>query len=69
MSTSLILWRVSVLLFIGAGLSILTFNLVGSTVDTHGILHEPFFLIPLFWLLTLMSIITALLALIVRRSR
>ena len=69
MSTSPILWRVSVLLFIGAGLSILTFNLVGSTVDTHGILHEPFFLIPLFWLLTLMSIITALLALIVRRSR
>lgn len=31
------------------------FNLMGSTVDANGVLHEPFFLIPVGWLLIMVG--------------
>ena len=46
-----------VLLFAGAVVCIVTFNMIGSEVDSQGILHEPFFLIPLFWLFFMSSLI------------
>lgn len=46
-----------VLLFIGAVVCIVAFNMIGSEVDSQGMLHEPFFLIPLFWLFLTFSLI------------
>ena len=46
-----------ILLFTGAVVCIVAFNLIGSEVDTQGMLHEPFFLIPLFLLFLLFSLI------------
>lgn len=37
-----------VLLGVGCGVA---FNLIGSTVDANGFLHEPFFLVPIGYLL------------------
>jgi uncharacterized membrane protein YhaH (DUF805 family) len=69
MRTQTIWWRISLLLGVSAVITIVTFITIGSYVDEHGILHEPFVLIPIFWLLTLGSIITTVMALIVRRAR
>lgn len=41
-----------VLLALG-GACLLAFNLIGSTIDAQGMLHEPFGLIPIGWLLIL----------------
>lgn len=30
---------------------VVLFAWIGASVDAHGVLHEPFFLIPLAWLL------------------
>lgn len=38
------------LVLLGAGCSV-AFNLIGSTVDADGVLHEPFFLVPIGYLL------------------
>ena len=38
--------------------------IIGSTVDANGILHEPFFLLPLGYLLILLGIIFSLIYLI-----
>ncbi len=46
-----------VLLFIGAMICIAAFNMIGSEVDAQGMLHEPFFLIPLFWLFFMSSLL------------
>lgn len=46
-----------VLLFVGAVVCIVAFNMIGSEVDSQGMLHEPFFLIPLFWLFLTFSLI------------
>lgn len=35
------------------GACLLAFNLIGSTIDAQGMLHEPFGLIPIGWLLIL----------------
>lgn len=67
MTRSQSFWRLSIL---GAGLAIIAlvaFNLIGSTIDAQGVLHEPFFLIPVFWVLTLISVGCAIVALIVRQ--
>ncbi|MFZ9859095.1 MAG: DUF3955 domain-containing protein [Roseiflexaceae bacterium] len=69
MSTQSIWWRISLLLVISALVTIVMFMTVGSYVDANGMLHESFFLIPLFWGLSFASIITAVIALIVRRAR
>jgi hypothetical protein len=69
MSTQSIWWRISLLLVVSAIVTIVTFMAIGSYVDANGRLHEPFFLIPLFWGLSFASIITSIIALIVRRAR
>ncbi len=46
-----------VLLFVGAVVCMLAFNMIGAEVDAQGMLHEPFFLIPLFWLFFMFSLI------------
>ncbi|MFN5060208.1 MAG: DUF3955 domain-containing protein [Chloroflexota bacterium] len=69
MQSHIIWWRISVVLVVSAVVTIVTFMAIGSYIDEHGILHEPFFLIPLFWLLALGGIITTVMALIVRRAR
>jgi len=46
-----------VLLFVGAVVCIVAFNMIGSEVDSQGMLHEPFFLIPLFWLFLTFNLI------------
>ena len=47
-------------LMIGAVVCVSAFNIVGQTIDAEGVLHEPFFLIPLFWLFLLLSIIAGI---------
>jgi hypothetical protein len=69
MASNALLWRISILLIVGAIISVIAFALVSSYVDEQGFLYEPFITLPLFWLLSLGSIITAVLALIVRRGR
>jgi prepilin signal peptidase PulO-like enzyme (type II secretory pathway) len=69
MKTPTIWWRITLLCAGAAVVTLITFNLVGSTVDAQGVLHEPFFLIPLFWLLSFSSLITAVVALVIRRGR
>ena len=69
MPTTAIWWRIALLCAGAAFVTIITFNIIGSTIDDQGVLHEPFFLIPLFWLLSLSSLITAVVALVIRRSR
>ncbi|MBM0490660.1 DUF3955 domain-containing protein [Aeromonas jandaei] len=40
------------------------FELIGATVDDNGLLHEPFALIPVGFLLVTLGVLLALLALI-----
>ncbi len=47
------LFKFSFLLFSLSGVCILAYNTIGSTVDADGFLQEPFFLIPIGWLLFL----------------
>lgn len=59
-------------LLIGAVVCVTAFNIIGQTVDAEGVLHEPFFLIPLFWLSILLSLIIGIaniLARIIRARR
>lgn len=37
------------------GLCLLAFNLIGSTVDAQGVLHEPFGLLPIGFLLMILG--------------
>ena len=52
-------WMVFCLL-IGAIVCMSAFNVIGQTVETEGVLHEPFFLIPFFWLFLLLSLIAGI---------
>jgi prepilin signal peptidase PulO-like enzyme (type II secretory pathway) len=61
---STLLWRASIVCASLAGMALVTFNLIGSTIDAQGVLHEPFFLIPVFWLLVLLSLVLAFVALV-----
>lgn len=45
-----------VLLLVGAVVCMVAFNMIGSEVDAQGMLHEPFLLIPLFWLFFMFSL-------------
>ncbi len=69
MSAQPIWWRISLLLLVSAIVTIVMFMAIGSYVDANGILHEPFFLVPLFWVLSFASIITSIIAFVVRRVR
>lgn len=48
---------VGILLLVAAITALVAFNVIGSEVDAQGVLHEPFFLIPLFWLFLLSAMI------------
>ncbi len=43
--------RLSLVLLAGWLCCLVAFRLVGSTVDSKGVLHEPFGLLPIGWLL------------------
>ena len=49
--------KLSIILFICSIISFLTYNFIGSLVDKNGILIEPFFLIPLGYILLFFSTI------------
>ena len=57
---------VSAIFFVLSGICFVSFNLIGSTVDKQGVLHEPFFLIPIGYLFILFGIITMCIYLIRR---
>ena len=43
--------NISILLLMTGGLCLLAFNLIGATIDAQGVLHEPFALLPIGFLL------------------
>lgn len=45
------------------------FGWIGSTVDEHGVLHEPFFLVPLGYLLFFIGIILALVYFLLKKIK
>ena len=47
--------NISILLLMTGGLCLLAFNLIGSTVDAQGVLHEPFGLLPIGFLLMILG--------------
>ena len=47
--------NISILLLMTGGLCLLAFNLIGSTVDAQGVLHEPFGLLPIGFLLIVLG--------------
>lgn len=59
-----------VLLALGGG-CLLAFAAIGSTIDEHGFLHEPFGLLPIGWLLIVCGSVAAIVATAraVRRKR
>ncbi len=59
----------SILLLGAAAACAVTFNVIGSEVDAQGILHEPFFLIPLFWLFFMASVIAGGAAILARLAQ
>ena len=51
-------YRLTILFNIIAIICLISFRLIGSSIDENGFLKEPFALIPLFWLFLLLSVIT-----------
>ena len=49
----------AILLIVGL-LCFALFQLIGSTVDEKGFVHEPFFLLPIGWLLVFAAITTSI---------
>ena len=47
--------NISILLLMTGGLCLLAFNLIGSTVDAQGVLHEPFGVLPIGFLLMILG--------------
>ena len=45
-------------------LSFFTFTLIGSHIDENGFLIEPFFLIPVGWLLFLLALVSEIIVII-----
>lgn len=56
------------LLLLGAA-CLISFNLIGSTVDESGLLHEPFILVIIGWLLLGLGIIGLVFHYIMRNHR
>ncbi|ABE55682.1 hypothetical protein Sden_2402 [Shewanella denitrificans OS217] len=53
-------FKTALILFSFAALCWLAVNFIGSTVDSQGILHEPFFLVPIGWLFIFAGLFAAL---------
>ena len=49
--------NISILLLMTGGLCLLAFNLIGSTVDAQGVLHEPFGLLPIGFFLMVLGVL------------
>lgn len=47
--------KTAFLLLVAGALCLLAFNLIGSTVDAQGVLHEPFGLLPIGFLLIVLG--------------
>jgi len=56
-----------IMILAGAGCFLL-FAMIGSTIDSSGILHEPFFLIPIGYLFLLIGLISGI-SYLIRRFR
>jgi len=54
----------TIVLLLGGIICFALFSMIGSTVDSSGILHEPFFLVPIGYLLLLLGIISGVIYLI-----
>ncbi len=59
----------SIALFLAAAAGFVTFKLIKPTVDAQGILHEPFFLLPLSFLAILLGLLIGLISLAARLVR
>ena len=49
--------KISFLLLVAGALCLLAFNLIGSTVDAQGVLHEPFGLLPIGFFLMVLGVL------------
>lgn len=56
------LTTLSLVLIALGGACLLAFNLLGSTIDAQGVLHEPFGLIPIGWLLIACGAVAGIIA-------
>ncbi|MNV68980.1 hypothetical protein D3C71_1618580 [compost metagenome] len=59
--------RVGVLLVVLGFIALITFRLMGSSIDADGFLREPFALLPIGFLLVVVGCVTALIGWIKRR--
>jgi len=57
---------ITIAMLLGGVICFGLFMMIGSTVDSSGILHEPFFLVPIGYLFLLMGIISGVVYLIQR---
>jgi hypothetical protein len=57
MSIRLPLWKGALLLCFLGGACLFAFRLIGSPIDQDGVLHEPFPLIPIGWLLISLGVV------------
>lgn len=62
---------ITALLALLSALCFTAFGIIGSRVDEQGILREPFFLLPIGWLLAVAALLAGLLAIVhtVRSAR
>lgn len=67
--TAKYLKRTSIVLMLGAFGCIIAFEVIGSTVAEDGTLIEPFFLIPMAWLLFLTGGMLAIATFIIGRFK
>ncbi len=49
--------KTAFLLLVAGALCLLAFNLIGSTVDAQGVLHEPFGLLPIGFFLMVLGVL------------
>lgn len=58
--------KMALISFSLACLCALGFEFIGSSIDSQGILHEPFFLVPIAWLWIFIGLFAGLGALVAR---
>jgi hypothetical protein len=67
--TAIYLKRAAIALMLGAFGCIIAFEAIGSEVTEDGTLVEPFYLIPIAWLLFLSAIVLAIATFIIGRLK
>lgn len=58
--------KMALMSFLLASLCALGFEFIGSSIDSQGILHEPFFLVPIAWLWIFIGLFAGLGALVAK---